>query len=226
MLLSRPLLLVSPFEVFLTLFRLIGQQDFWFSVGFSFVRIGAGFMIALVAGILLAAVAARFRLAEVLLWPYMAFVKATPVASFIILCLIFLAASELSVFISFLMVLPLVYTNVLTGIRTTDKKLLEMAHVFHMRPSRRLLHLYMPAVKPFLLSAASLAAGLSWKAGIAAEVIGIPEGSIGERLYEAKVYISTPDLFAWTFVIIAISIAFEKSLVFLLRRLYQSGRGT
>lgn len=224
MMLGRHILLVSPVEVFIKLAEMAVTVDFWSSIAFSFSRIAGGFMIALVVGLFLAALAARFRLAEVFLWPYMAFVKATPVASFIILCLIFLNASNLSVFISFLMVLPIIYVNVLSGIQNTDRKLLEMAHVFRVRPLRQLLYIYLPAIKPFLTSACTLSTGLAWKAGIAAEVIGIPDGSIGERLYEAKVYISTPELFAWTFVIIAISISFEKLLSFLLAKLYQ-GRG-
>ena len=51
---------------------------------------------------------------------------------------------------------------------------------------------------------------------IAAEIIGIPKGSIGENLYNAKIYLETPDLFAWTFVIIAVSVLFEKIFQWLL----------
>lgn len=219
LLLGRQILLVSPIDVFIKLAEMSVTPDFWGSVAFSFSRIAGGFVIALMSGLALAALAARFHLVEVFLWPYMALVKATPVASFIILCLIFLNAANLSVFISFLMVLPIIYVNVLSGIRNADPKLLEMARVFRVRPLRKLMYIYLPAVRPFLASACTLAAGLSWKAGIAAEVIGIPDGSIGERLYEAKVYISTPELFAWTFVIIAISISFEKLLSILLSKI-------
>lgn len=118
------------------------------------------------------------------------------------------------------MVVPIVYTNLLEGIRETDPKLLQMARVFGVRPLRRVLYIYLPQLRPYLLTAASISLGLSWKAGIAAEVIGIPEGSIGERLYEAKVYLSSADLFAWTVVIIAISILFEKLFLLLLQRGY------
>ena len=48
------------------------------------------------------------------------------------------------------------------------------------------------------------------KAGVAAEVIGLPNGSIGDALYRAKITLSTGELFAWTFVIILLSAAFEK----------------
>jgi len=219
-LLASPLLLVSPIRVAQRLGQLLFEPGFYASVGFSLARIAAGFLLGLIAGSLLAVLASRWPLAEVLLWPYITAIKTTPVASFIILCLIWLDSANLSIFIAFLMVVPIVYANMLEGIRQTDPKLLQMGQVFGVRPLRRVLYLYLPQLRPYLLTAASVSLGLSWKAGIAAEVIGIPEGSIGERLYEAKVYLSSADLFAWTVVIIAISILFEKLFLLLLQRGY------
>jgi NitT/TauT family transport system permease protein len=214
---GNPLFLVTPLVVVRKLIDLCISAEFWSAAGFSFVRIVSGFLLALLAGIFLAAVAGRFRIAEVMLLPYMAAVKSTPVASFIILCLIWLSSKSLSVFIAFLMVLPIVYTNVLQGIKSTDRKLLEMADLFEVSWWRRLYYIYIPQLQPYLISACSVSIGLSWKAGIAAEVIGIPEGSIGEKLYEAKVYLDSGDLFAWTVAIVAISILFEKLFIRVLK---------
>ena len=144
-------------------------------------------------------------------------IKSVPVASFIIISLIWLTSSELSIFISFLMVLPIIYTNVLEGIRSTDRKMTEMADVFHIPWNRRLVYIWLPQIRPYLISACSMSLGLSWKAGIAAEIIGIPDGSIGEMLYNAKAYLNTVDLFGWTVIIVVISIAFEKLFLALLR---------
>ena len=58
--------------------------------------------------------------------------------------------------------------------------------------------------------ACRLACGLCWKSGVAAEVIGLPSGSIGERLYDAKIYLNTGEVLAWTLVIVLISLACEK----------------
>lgn len=218
--LDSRLLLASPVSVWERLLSLCTESTFYSSVLFSFRRIVTGFLLALCGGTALAVLASRFHWIEVLLFPYLSIIKATPVASFIILCLIWLDSASLSIFISFLMVLPIVYTNMLQGIRETDPNLLEMARVFHLPIRRRLLYLYLPQLKPYLLSACSVSLGLSWKAGIAAEVIGVPDGSIGERLYEAKIYLSSADLFAWTIIIICISILFEKLFLSLLRKAY------
>ena len=148
-------------------------------------------------------------------------IKATPVASFIILCLIWLNVQNLSIFISFLMVIPIIYTNILQGLLATEEKLLEMAEVFKLSWGKQFVYIYLPQLRPYLLSACSLSLGIAWKSGVAAEVIGIPNGSIGEMLYEAKLYLDSPQLFAWTAVIIVVSIAFEKMFMLLLKRFYK-----
>jgi len=142
-----------------------------------------------------------------------------PVVSFIILALVWLDSEELSLFISALMVFPPVYLNVLAGITSTDEKLLEMARVFRVPFRRQLRGIYLPQVLPYFRSAVSLALGLCWQAGAAAEVIGLPAGTIGEKLYNAKVYFQTPDLFAWTAVIVAVSLVFEKLFLLAVDRL-------
>ena len=137
-------------------------------------------------------------------------VKAVPVASFIILVLIWVSPENLSVIISFLMVFPVIYTNVRDGIRSMDPRLAEMAKVFEIPVLLRVRYIYASQVLPFFRAGCSLALGLCWKSGIAAEVIGLPENTIGENLYNAKIYLNTPDLFAWTLVIVAVSVLFEK----------------
>ncbi len=219
MTLKQEILLASPVSVFLRLCELLPTGDFWAAVGFSFSRIILGFLLACLVGTALAACSARWKLARALTAPLIGTVKATPVASFIILVLLWVPSRNLSVFISFLMVTPVVYLNVLAGLDSRDKKLSEMADVFQVSPSRRLRYLTVPQVMPFFRSACAAGLGLCWKAGVAAEVIGLPDGSIGERLYEAKIYLETPDLFAWTLVIVLVSILFERLFLFLLDRL-------
>lgn len=216
MTLGQDILLVSPFAVVVRLFELVQALSFWRSIGYSFSRIAGGFLLATLMGVLFAIFSYRFRWFEELLAPPIQTIKATPVASFVILTLVWISPQNLSVFISFLMVLPIMYTNVLMGIRSTDQKLLEMAQVFRVPTYRRIRYIYLSQVLPFFRSACSVALGLSWKAGIAAEVIGLPQGSIGEMLYQAKIYLDTPDMFAWTLVIIIISVWFEKVFLWLL----------
>ena len=181
------LLLPGPVTVLGRLCALAVTAAFRRAVAFSFCRIAGGFALALVLAFVLALAAGRWPVVEVLLRPYVLAIKAVPVASFIILALIWMRTSALPLFISFLMVFPILYTNVL-------------------------------AVEPFLLAGCAAALGMSWKAGVAAEVIGVVAGSLGERLYDAKIYLQTADLLAWTVVIVALSALFERLVLALLRR--------
>ena len=200
---GRMLLLASPVQALGRLLALAGTAAFWQAVAFSSLRILGGFLLA-------CALAARFQWVRDLLSPLVAAVKAVPVVSFIILALIFFSSENLSLLISALRVFPPVYLNVLEGIGHTDRQLLEMARVFRVPVSRQLRGIYLPAVLPYFRSAVSLGLGLCWKSGAAAEVIGLPAGSIGEALYTAKVYFQTGDLFAWTAVIVTVSVIFER----------------
>lgn len=206
------IILVGPLEVLARLGELALDASFWRSIGISLARIALGFATATVAAVLLAAAASRARAVRELLAPLVGAVKAAPVASFVILLLIWVPSRNLSVMISFLMTFPIVYTNVLEGIDQTDPQLLQMADVFGVRGWDRVRTVYAAEVLPYLRAGLSLAVGLAWKSGIAAEVIGLPDPSIGVHLYDAKVYLDTPDLFAWTLAIVALSVAIEAVL--------------
>ena len=213
---GQEVFLVSPVQALRCLLRLLPQADFWHRVGFSAGRILLGFGLGAVSSVVLAVAAGRWAWVEALLAPVMQLVKATPVASFIILALVWVSGSSLSVLISFLMVLPVLYGAVRTGIGSADVQLLEMAKVFRLPLGRRLRAIWLPAVLPAFRQGCSVALGICWKSGVAAEVIGLPDGSIGDALYRAKITLSTGELFAWTFVIIVLSAAFEKLFLALL----------
>ena len=218
MVIGQEVFLVSPLQAIGTLLELLPQADFWQRVGFSAGRILLGFGLGAVSSVVLAVAAERWAWVETLLSPVMQLVKATPVASFIILALVWVSGSSLSILISFLMVLPVLYGAVRTGIESVDSQLLEMAEVFRLPLSRRVRAIWLPAVLPAFRQGCSVALGICWKSGVAAEVIGLPDGSIGDALYRAKITLSTGELFAWTFVIILLSAAFEKLFLMLLDR--------
>lgn len=215
-LIGQEILIVSPVRAVRTLLSFLGDSSFYRAVAFTLSHILLGFLLGFCVGLPLAALSHRFRVVRILMEPLMHAVRATPVASFVILALVFVRSQRLSVFISFLMVLPVAYTSLLTGLDSASRELLEMARVFQVSRGRQLKEIYLSAAYPHLLSACELSLGMCWKAGVAAEVIGLPDGSIGEALYQAKIFFSTPELFAWTLAIILISLLLEKAVMRLL----------
>ena len=213
---GQEVFLVSPVRALSTLVRLLPTGAFWGRVAFSSGRILLGFGLGCLCSAALAVAARLSGAVEVLLEPIIQLVKATPVASFVILALVWVRGRELSILISFLMAVPVLYSALRTGMASADAQLLEMARVFRLPWGRRLRAIWLPAVLPAFREGCRTALGLCWKSGVAAEVIGLPDGSIGDALYRAKITLSTGELFAWTFVIICLSAAFEKGFLALL----------
>ena len=210
---ASPLLLPAPGAVLLRLGELALSAAFWRATAASLLRILCGAAAAVVLGTVLAALCCRFALLDTLLSPLLGTVRATPVASFIILLLIWIGRDILPAVIVILMVLPVVWGNVCAGIRGTDTMLLRTAKVFRFSPWKTLRRVYVPSVMPHFLSACRTSLGLAWKSGIAAEVLTVPAVSIGKLLYESKLYLETTDLFAWTAVVVVCSLIIEKVLM-------------
>ncbi len=217
LLIGNRVLLVSPVSALKTLAELAVTGKFWRAVLFSLLRITAGLFLGVTLGTLLAFLSSRHKMVRRLAAPLIAAVKSVPVASFVILALVWVSSKNLSILISFLIVLPVMYTGTLSGIENTDSQLIEMAEVFRIPRGRRVRYIYVSQCMPYFNSALKVALGLCWKSGIAAEVIGIPKGSIGEGLQQAKVYLETGEVFAWTITIIVLCVSFEKLALLLLR---------
>ena len=182
-------------------------------------RIAVGFILSFLAGFLLALACYRFSLIRELLEPVMVMLKTVPMISFVIMLLIWVGNQALTIYLSFLIVLPIIYTNTLQGLKNADPQLLEVAKVYHLAPWKKFMFIYRPAFMPFVLSGSKLALGMSWKSGIMAEVIGTPKPSIGREMYAAKTYLQTEDLFAWTVVVVILSVLFEKLFMYILKKL-------
>lgn len=209
---GQDLLLASPLQVAQRLASLFGDASFGQSVAQSLARAATAYVCGITVGVLIAGLCAVSPLAKRLLSPALGVIRATPVTSFIVLALVWLSSSRVPILTGFLMVLPVVFANVSEGIESADPQLLEMSRMFRFTHAQTLRHIYLPTVAPTLLTACEACIGLCFKASIAAEVIGVPRGAIGTRLYNAKIYLETDNLMAWTLVVVLLSIALEKLL--------------
>ena len=212
---SNVILLAGPIETAKALFELVPTKDFWVSVLWSLLRILAGFLAGTAIGILLASLSASSKLAEEVLNVPVTVVKAIPVASFVIMVIIWAGNVMLSFWISLLVVFPTAYFNTLQGIRSTDVKMLEMARVYRMPFLSRVRRIYFPSVWPFLRTAVQVGVGMAWKSGVAAELIGQPLQSLGNGLYQSKIFLATDQVLAWTVVIVLLSWGTEKLFLWL-----------
>jgi len=210
---DNSILLVTPRAVLMRLGELLTEGLFWQTVAVSMMRMVIGFLLGLVVAVLLAGVSFRYSMAEDILQPVMSLMKTVPVASFVVMFLIWWGSSVLAVAISFLVVLPNIYISMLEGLKSTDKQLLEMAKIFRIGMVNKMLFIYRPALRPFLNGAMKLALGMCWKSGVAAEVIGTPAFSIGGEIYMSKIHLDTAGVLAWTTIVVLLSLCFERLML-------------
>ena len=218
MIAGEELLLPSPLSVIVRLAELCLTADFYITIATSLSRILLGMAAGIAIGALGGILTALVPLARDFVSPLLAVVKSTPVASFIVLFVLWISRDATPLIIASMMVIPVVWTNVETGILDTDKSLLEMARVYKMSATKKIGQIYLPSLSPYFFAALRSSLGMSWKAGIAAEVLLLPLISIGKMISDSKQALETVDLFAWTVVVVILSIIIEKLMVALLRK--------
>lgn len=219
---GEELLFPSPMATLRAFLKLSKTSDFWLTVAISFKRILIGILISMATGILGGILTGILPFFRILFEPILSIIRSTPVASFIVLLVLWMNRDSVPTVISVLMVLPVVWSNVQEGILRTDRELLEMAKAFRLPFYKKIVGIYLPSVSPYLASAARSSLGMAWKAGIAAEVIVLPLRSIGRQLYYASNNLETARMFAWTATVILLSMLMDCLMSRLLRR-WESG---
>ncbi len=210
---GHSVLIPSPLSVIKRLLVLCTETSFWISVATSLFRVLSGLLLGTVLGILIAVLTAGSSFLRTVFAPALHAIKATPVASFIILAILWLSVENVPIFTCVLIVLPSIWANVEKGILSVDKKLLQMGTSFGLSKVQLFTRIISPSVMPFFTAALNSAVGMAWKAGIAAEVICPHRYSIGSSLHDSKIYFETTDTFAWTAVVIMLSVLLEKLLL-------------
>lgn len=222
-LVDNPLLLPTPDKILLALLGLLKTEEarglFFSSIAYSLLRVMLGLLLGAAAGILIALLSYFSSAAHTLFHPLLVVIRATPVASFVLLVWCFTGSRVLPIVIAALMVLPMVADNLLSGLRAADPKLLEVASLYRFSAAKQFFLCRLPSSLPYLFTALSSAVGFAWKAGIAAEILmtSTPVTSIGKNIYFAKAYMQTEEVFAWTAVVVLLSLFIEWIVKFLLR---------
>lgn len=209
---NNSLLLPNPVETFQALCELAGGEEFWQSIGLSFLRVILGFTIGCIAGILLGVAGHFVDVLDCIIRPVMSLLKSVPVASFIMLVILLFRRDVLPIFVCIVMVTPVVWSGVSLGLETLPEQYLELAYAYKLSASKKITKLYIPWTLPYLAESGVTALGFAWKSAIAAEVLCQPSLAIGTGIYEAKIYLEPANLFAWTAVVILFSLILEKLL--------------
>ena len=212
------LFLPSPAAVFTKWLQVGFKSDYLLSAGATLVRIFAGFACGTAGGFILGILTANAEILSDIFSPVMRLIRAVPVVSFIILAFLFIKVDTLPVFISFLMVLPLMWQTVHDGIKSSDKELDEMCRIYRVGRIKSLFRVKLPMCLPEIITAGVNSLGFAWKSGVAAEVLCTPQVSLGHRIYSAKAALEFDEVYAVTLTVVLLSLVIELLLKYLCRK--------
>lgn len=213
------LILPTPVDVIKSLVSLLTKPDFYLSCLASLARIMSGLLLGIIAGILLALLTMNSKVADTLVSPMLSVIRATPVATFILLAILWTGRNATPAFIALLMIMPVIWNSVITGINAIPDNINEIGMIYKYSANEKLKYITIPGMLPSLTAGIKTSIGLAWKSGIAAEVICNPKVSIGGQMYTSKIYLNTDELFAWTAVVIILSVIFEKLIDLLSKKI-------
>ena len=207
---NSPFIMPHPETTFLAVIRILTEPGFLAAAGNTILRGVAGFLLSGILGVIIGMVAGISPGFNTFITPMLVTVRSVPVISLILLALIWFNPGTVPVFIAFLTMFPFICTNVSDGIRNVDQGLVEMARFYRVDNRRILTGVYIPAVMPFIISGASSAMGIGWRAIIIGEVLSQPVYGIGTRMQTAQTFLNVEAVIAWTLIAVLISFAFEK----------------
>lgn len=209
---NQPELIPSVPDLIKALFQLFATDTFYKSIFATVLRGISGILLSLAAAILAAFLFARYELLYELFRPLLTIMRSVPVISFILLALIFLDPEGIPLMIAFLTMFPLLAENLTKGIINLKPGLSLMASQFRISRKNKLIHIYYPQLKPFLFSGLVSAIGFGWRAIIMGEVLSQCAFGIGGEMKRAQLFISVPELIAWTIIAILINFLFDRGI--------------
>jgi NitT/TauT family transport system permease protein len=202
--------LPSPEKTLVTTLNLFSDSKFLSTVGTTILRGLAGFVLSAILGLGLGIIAGINPYFNAFLRPILVTIRSTPIIALILLALIWFSPGLVPVFIAMLTMFPFICTNVTDGIKSVDTDIVEMATFYRIGRYRIIRELYIPAIMPFIISGASSAMGIGWRAIITGEVLSQPKYGIGTLMQDAQTFLNVDAVIAWTIVAVLISYGFEK----------------
>jgi len=209
----------GPLSVLESFFRLLGDSRFYLSLWNSFLRVLGGIFIAVPLGIAAGIAAGLNKKLAAFLSPLFSIISATPVISVILIAFLLLGTARTPVFAAFLMIFPVVSTNIIEGIKNTNAGYRELFVSFHMNRMEKIKYLYFPVLLPFIFASLKSSLSLCWKVIVAAEVIVQPLRSLGTGMQFARMNLETSELFAWTIATIIASVISQLILSLIIKKI-------
>lgn len=206
-----PLVLPSPLRVLYTSLSLLqnNYNEIFITIG----RLGISLILTYLIGIILVLGIVSSKNLKIFIQPGLLFMQSTPIISWILLALIWFDNKYIPIFIICINTIPILVLNIVSGMESIDKKILEMANIYHISKKDCFFKIQLPSLIRYLLPATEIILGSSFKVIIMAEVISRVSGGIGNGLNIGWLNIETDTILGWTLIIYVLSFITSKLIL-------------
>lgn len=191
------------------LIEIVLEKSFYKDLFLSLIRVFITFILSFLLSIILGILSGIFSSIRYMLMPIINFIRTIPTIPLILAAIIWFNNNTVPIFVSMLVIFPIMYDAVVNGIINVDKNLIEMSLSYNVSLKNQIKSLYIPSIKPYILTAISQSMGITWKSILAAEILALPSLGIGSKLYESHLYLDTVSLFAYCLIAVIFNGIFE-----------------
>lgn len=189
--------------------NIVSSDNFLEIINATTIRTIIGFVISLVLGFAIGFISGLYKSFEDFMKPYIIFMRSTPSVAIVLLALIYVKSYNVPILVNFLICFPIIYQEVITGVKNSDKSVLELAKVHQISKFTTIRYVYLPSVFSHVISGVLNTISLSFKITISSEILSIPKYGIGSSIYTSKIYLNTAEVFAWIIIVFCICFVFD-----------------
>jgi NitT/TauT family transport system permease protein len=202
----------SPGAVVRGLAEVVASGEVWKHAGASLYRIAIGFGGSLVLAVLMGLASFLWRPARIAVVDVVTVLNSTSVFVWIVVSLIWFGLTNMApIFTTFMITLPVIAANVVEGVGSVDRRLLEMGQVYRLSGWETFRSIVIPSTIPHLVAGLKVGFGLALKVSVVAEIFGVTSG-IGYIMNYSREILATQMVFVWALVMIAIMLVIDKLL--------------
>jgi NitT/TauT family transport system permease protein len=216
--------LPSPLAVLAGFVEVVRSGEVWTHTGASLYRIAVGFGGAVAVSLVVGLAAFVSPVARGIVHDFLAILNATSVFVWIVIAIIWFGLSHWApIFTTFMITLPVVASNLVEGVESVDRRLLEMGDVYRLGGGEKFVAIVVPATVPYLIAGMKVGFGLALKVSVVAEIFGVTSG-IGYIMNYSREILATQMVFVWALVMILVMMATDRMVFDALSRRFARWR--
>lgn len=210
---SHPLIVASPGSTFKSIFDMLASGELTDNLLVTLERQLTGLALGVLAGTFLGIFGGLKKSLDSMFQPGINAILATPSVIFVVIAMVWFGQGSTQViFVTALLIMPIMYLNSAKSIQSIDSNLLQMIRVYQVPPRIKLFKVYLPGLLYGFMAGFSLSVASSLRITIMAELLGAQNG-IGHAIFVARGYLETSKLFGWALILVMLVMIIE-ALVF------------